>query len=278
MTATAADVDGYLAEDEVLADARARGEAAGADPVSAGTGAALALLAATTAARAVVEIGTGCGVSGLWLLRGMAAEGTLTSIDVDPELQRAARRSFLAAGHGPGRLRLINGMALEVLPRLTDGGYDLVLVDVARSGGGTRIASGAADYPGYLAEAIRLLRPGGVLVLDGVLAGGSPDGAAGTATDDLPGDGPTPAASAEPGATELSATDGAATDEIPDDGATAGPATDGSGGAGDPVTDADPAHRAAAGLREAARLVRADERLVPALLPLGDGLLVATRR
>jgi predicted O-methyltransferase YrrM len=226
MTATAADVDGYLAEDEVLADARARGLAAGADPVSAGTGAALALLAATAGARAVVEIGTGSGVSGLWLLRGMAADGTLTSIDVDPELQRAARRSFLAAGHGPGRLRLINGLALEVLPRLTDGGYDLVVVDVARSGGGARLAPGAADYPDYLAEAIRLLRPGGVLVLDGVLAAGGPDAS------DAP-----------------------------------------------PIGDGqDPARRAAAGLREAARQVREDERLVPALLPLGGGLLVATRR
>ncbi|GAA4690227.1 O-methyltransferase [Pseudonocardia yuanmonensis] len=257
MTATAADVDGYLAEDEVLADARARGRAAGAAPVSAGTGAALALLAATTAARAVVEIGTGCGVSGLWLLRGMAADGTLTSIDVDPELQRAARRSFLDAGHGPGRLRLINGLALEVLPRLTDGGYDLVLVDVARSGGGARIAAGAADYPDYLAEAIRLLRPGGILVLDGVLVGGGREVTAGTGTNGDSTGGTAPDGPAlDAGAVDAGAPDG-----------TAGPAADG-----------DPAHRAAAGLREAARLVREDERLVPALLPLGDGLLVATRR
>jgi predicted O-methyltransferase YrrM len=114
----------------------------------------LAFLAATTSARAVVEIGTGSGETGLALLRGMGAEGTLTTIDVDPELQRAARRAFLDAGNPPGRLRLINGLALEVLPRLTDGGYDLVVVH-AHDG----------DPAAYLAEALRLLRAGGVVVL-----------------------------------------------------------------------------------------------------------------
>jgi predicted O-methyltransferase YrrM len=108
----------------------------------------------------------------LWLLRGMAVDGTLTSIDVDPEHQRAARAAFTAAGHGPSRLRLINGMGLEVLPRLTDGGYDLVFVDAA-----------AADYPRYLDEAVRLLRPGGVVAMAGVLAGGVLDqGATDTGT------------------------------------------------------------------------------------------------
>lgn len=171
----AASADAYLAEDEVLARARERGEAAGARPLSPGGGAALALLAATVSARAVVEVGTGAGVSGLYLLRGMAEDGTLTSIDVDPELQRAARASFIEAGFGPARLRLINGMALDVLPRLTDGGYDLVLADAV-----------PAEYPGYLVEAVRLLRPGGVLVLEGVLDGGR---VAGDGTDDGPATG-----------------------------------------------------------------------------------------
>lgn len=158
----AAMADAYLAEDDVTAGARRLGRSAGAEPVTAACGATLSLLAAAASARAVVEIGTGAGVSGLYLLRGMAADGTLTSIDVDPELQRAARASFLAAGTGPSRLRLINGMALQVLPRLTDGGYDLIVADAV-----------PAEYPGYLAEAVRLLRPGGVLVLDGVV---DPDG------------------------------------------------------------------------------------------------------
>ncbi len=173
MTTPAAQAaEAYLAEDEALARPRATGTAAGAHPISPAGGAALAVLAATVSARAVVEIGTGAGVSGLYLMRGMATDGTLTSIDVDPELQRTARASFLAAGIGPSRLRLINGMALEVLPRLTDGGYDLVVADAV-----------PAEYPGYLAEAIRLLRPGGVLVLEGVLDGGR---VAGDAADDGP--------------------------------------------------------------------------------------------
>jgi predicted O-methyltransferase YrrM len=155
-------VESYLAEDDVLASARAGAARSGCVPVGPDAGAGLRFLAATIGARAVVEIGTGCGVSGLWLLRGMAAGGTLTSIDIDPEHQREARAVFLAAGYGPANLRLINGMALEVLPRLTDAGYDMVFVD-----------GGPADYPRYLDEAVRLLRHGGIVVFDGVLGAGA---------------------------------------------------------------------------------------------------------
>src|ERR687893_1823679 len=150
-------VESYLVEDDVLVSARADAARSGCVPVGPDAGAGLRFLAATIGARAVVEIGTGTGVSGLWLLRGMAPGGTLTSIDIDPEHQRAARGVFLAAGYGPSRLRLINGMGLEVLPRLPDGAYDMVFVDAL-----------PVEYPHHLDEAIRLLRPGGVVVLDDV--------------------------------------------------------------------------------------------------------------
>ena len=161
-------VDSYVAEDDVMADARSAANVLGCVPVSPGVGSALRFLASAVVARAVVEIGTGTGLSGLWLLRGMRPDGVLTSIDVDPEHQRIARAAFVASGHGPSRLRLINGMGLEVLPRLTDGGYDLVLVDASPT-----------DHPRYLDEALRLLRPGGVLALHGVLGAGvlDPDAA-----------------------------------------------------------------------------------------------------
>jgi predicted O-methyltransferase YrrM len=158
---TAELVDSYVAEDDVMADARSAANVLGCVPVSPGVGSALRFLASAVAARAVVEIGTGTGLSGLWLLRGMRPDGVLTSIDVDPEHQRIARAAFVSSGHGPSRLRLINGMGLEVLPRLTDGGYDLVLVDTS-----------PADHPRYLEEALRLLRPGGVVAMHGVLGAG----------------------------------------------------------------------------------------------------------
>ncbi len=112
----------FAVEDEVLASARRRGEELGATPVAPSVGATLRSLAAATAARAVVEIGTGAGVSGLWLLGGMPADGVLTTIDVDAEHQRAAREAYGAAGFPHQRTRVIQGRALDVLDRMTDGG------------------------------------------------------------------------------------------------------------------------------------------------------------
>ncbi|GII56974.1 O-methyltransferase [Planotetraspora thailandica] len=142
----------FVPEDDILREARRRGVEVGATPLLPGCGAALCFLATVANARSVVEIGTGCGVSGLWLLRGMRQDGTLTSVDVDPELQRMARQTFAEAGYAGSRTRLIGGRALDVLPRLADGGYDLVFFDAAKQ-----------EYLEYLTESIRLLRPGGVV-------------------------------------------------------------------------------------------------------------------
>jgi predicted O-methyltransferase YrrM len=119
------------------------------------------LIAAAGAARAVVEIGTGTGVSGLWLLRGMRADGVLTTIDVEAEHQRVARRVFAAAGLAQSRTRIITGRARDVLPRLADGVYDLVFVHHDR-----------LEYASAVVAAARLLRPGGLLVLGDAWGGG----------------------------------------------------------------------------------------------------------
>ncbi|SHJ01278.1 Predicted O-methyltransferase YrrM [Nocardiopsis flavescens] len=152
--------------DESLADAYDAAAGSPAPPVDPAAGAALRFLAASIGARSVVEIGTGYGASGLWLLRGMARDGILTTMDSDAVHLDHTRALFARAGFGAGRARLIRGTAAEVLPRLTDGGYDLVFVDAERR-----------SYPEFLDEALRLLRPGGMVVLHGVLAGpGGPDG------------------------------------------------------------------------------------------------------
>ena len=126
--------------------------------MSALTGSVLRFLAAAISAKAVVEIGTGCGTSGLWLLRGMRPGSVLTTVDLEPEHHRLARSVFVAAGFGAGRYRLITGRALEVLPRLADSAYDLVFCDADKR-----------EYLEYLAAALRLLRPGGIVAFDNAL-------------------------------------------------------------------------------------------------------------
>jgi predicted O-methyltransferase YrrM len=154
----------YVPEDEPLLTARAfAAELGGTEPVSPPVGATLRFLACAVGARTVVEIGTGCGSSGIWLLRGMRTGGTLTSVDIEPEYQRMARKAFTAAGFAQSQGRLILGRALDVLPRLSDGAYDMVHCD-----------ADVRDYPDYLIAAMRLLRPGGVVAFNNPLA--VPDG------------------------------------------------------------------------------------------------------
>lgn len=155
-------MEDFLTEDEPLQLARRNAiEVGGASPVGPATGSALRFLAAAIGAKAVVEIGTGCGVSGIWLLRGMHPDAVLTSVDVEPEHQRLARQAFADAGFRGNRYRLIGGRALDVLPRLTDGGYDMVCCDADKQ-----------EYPDYLTAALRLLRPGGIVTFDNALWGG----------------------------------------------------------------------------------------------------------
>jgi predicted O-methyltransferase YrrM len=198
-------VQSFVTEDAAVTTARERGQELGCSPIGPGGGAVLRFLASALAARAVVEVGTGAGTSGLCLLRGMAPDGVLTSIDVEPEHQRAARQAFTEAGFPPSRYRLIMGQALDVLPRLTDRGYDLVFVDAAKP-----------EYPRYLEAGVRLLRTGGVIAFDNALW---------------------------------------------------------SGRVADPACR-DPSSLA---LREVGAIVREDETLMPLMLPLGDGLLLALR-
>lgn len=150
--------EGFVPEDEPLLTAREAAAEFGCTPILPGSGALLMVLARIVDARAIAEVGTGVGVSSLYLVRGMNPLGSLTTIDIEPEHHRVARATLKAAGIDAERVRLITGAALTVLPRLTDGGYDLVFVDAVK-----------AEYPVYVEHAVRMLRPGGVLALDNAL-------------------------------------------------------------------------------------------------------------
>jgi predicted O-methyltransferase YrrM len=147
-------------EDDALRHARERAAAGGMPPVSADTGAFLRVAARWSGAQAAVEIGSGAGYSGIWLARGLSPKATLTTIEVDPEHQRLAKASYEEAGVS-NRIRAILGRALDVLPRLSDGGYDLAFIDARKD-----------EYPKYLEHALRLVRPGGIILADNVLWSG----------------------------------------------------------------------------------------------------------
>ena len=200
-----AHAEGSISEDSILASARERAVDLGAGAVTPAVGALLSLLTKLSGGKAVAEVGTGVGVSGLWLLSGMSDDGVLTTIDIEPEHQRLAKAAFAEAGIGPSRTRLIGGRAQDVLTRLADESYDLVFID-----------ADPLDQPDYVVQGVRLLRSGGVIVVNRAALGGR---------------------------------------------------------AGDPsARDAE-----VAAVREAARLIAEDERLAPALVPLGDGVLAAVR-
>jgi predicted O-methyltransferase YrrM len=197
--------ESFVDEGDALANARMRAAQLNCVPIGPGGGATLRVLAAAVSAKTVVEVGTGAGVSGLWLLDGMRSDGILTTVDIEAEHQRAAKEAFNEAAIAPSRYRLINGSAVEVLPRLTDGAYDMVFIDADKTA-----------YSVYHDQAVRLLRRGGVLAYDNMLWH-------------------------------------------------------------DRIADASARDTETASLREFGRLVR-DDRLTAALLPVGDGLLVAVKR
>jgi predicted O-methyltransferase YrrM len=196
----------FIDESDQAAEAREKARQLGVAPIGRGSASVLTFLARVVQAKAVVEVGTGSGVSGLALFAGMQPDGVLTSVDIEAEHQQAARAAFLAVGIPTQRFRLIAGPALSVLPRLSDGGYDMVFVDADKG-----------EYAEYVEQGLRLLRHGGVLAVDNAL------------WHDRTADG----------------------SNI------------------DSETEA---------IRNALNAVRDNEDLVPSLLPVGDGLLVAVKR
>ncbi|WP_105565410.1 O-methyltransferase [Microbacterium halophytorum] len=149
-----------VVEPDHIARARQHARELGANPVSTVVGAQLAFVTASAASKSIIEIGTGAGVSGLWLLHG-APGATLTTIDNEPEHLGAAREAFQAARVPSARVRWITGRSGDVLPRMNEAAYDIVLVD-----------GGSENMLADVEHGLRLARPGGVVLVPRVLAGG----------------------------------------------------------------------------------------------------------
>ena len=164
-------VDGYIAEHLLPADAAL--DAAVADSVAAGLppisvtpnqGKLLQLLARMQGARSILELGTLGGYSTIWLARALPAGGRLITLEAEPRYAEVAQANIARAGLSE-LVELRVGPALQTLPELHAEGagpFDLIFIDADKQ-----------NYPGYFEWALRLSRPGTLIVGDNVVRDGA---------------------------------------------------------------------------------------------------------
>lgn len=155
-----AKIDHFAAEPAVLTAARSIALELGAPAISPGVGNLLRTLVTASSAKHIIDVGTGVGVSAGWLALGLSDAGTITSIDLEAEYQQTAKELLAELELVAPKLRLLAGRANQVLPKLTDAGYEFIFVDISQF-----------DAAALLADAQRLLKTGGFLVVNGALAG-----------------------------------------------------------------------------------------------------------
>jgi predicted O-methyltransferase YrrM len=164
---TPQDVDAFLdstlvGDDPALSAALRDSDAAGLPhiAVSFQQGKFLSLLAGAIQARRILEIGTLGGFSTIWLARGAGPQGRVVTLEYEPKHAEVARANLERAGVGD-RVEIKVGAALHTLPTVTDGPFDLVFIDADKD-----------NYVAYLEWAIRLARPGAIIVADNVIRDG----------------------------------------------------------------------------------------------------------
>lgn len=163
-------VDAYfesmlVPRDPDLESALAASEAAGLPPhsVSASQGKLLMLLAQLVGAKRILEIGTLGGYSTIWLARALPEDGHLTTLEADPHHTEVARENIARAGFA-ARVDVRLGPAIETLPILADeisAPFDFIFIDADKP-----------SNPVYFKWALRLSKPGGVILIDNVVRDG----------------------------------------------------------------------------------------------------------
>ena len=155
--------ESFVPEDAVLTAARSRALEIGVEPVSPATGAVLRLARRYGPSTHRGRDRNRHRRQRLYLLRGLRPTGCSRASTPKPRPSGWHGRHSTQTAVPTSRARLINGRALDVLPRLTDGAYDIVFC-----------ASDRREYPDFLPQVIRLVRPGGVIVFDGAANASDP--------------------------------------------------------------------------------------------------------
>ena len=152
--------ESFAHEDYFMQQARRNGQEISASDPTPAVGKFLKFSVNLLKAKSVVEIGTGSGVGGLWLLSGMTSDAVLTTIDSEREHSKIAKTIFDEADIAPTRYRIITGKLIEVIGKLADNSYDLIVIRPA------------LDLFDMVHESYRLLKSGGLLIIDQALSGG----------------------------------------------------------------------------------------------------------
>jgi predicted O-methyltransferase YrrM len=150
----------YIPETEIMQRARQRGIEIGTYETTPAVGSLLRYITHLVGASSIVEVGTGSGVSGLWIIPSMIEKGLFTSIDDEVENARLAKQAFDEAGISSSKYRLITGNSTEIVGKLADSLYDIFILRKSR------------DIFENIENAHRSLRPGGVIIIDRALMGG----------------------------------------------------------------------------------------------------------
>ena len=152
--------ESFAHEDYFMQQARRNGQEISASDPTPAVGKFLKFSVNLLNAKSVVEIGTGSGVGGLWLLSGMPSDAVLTTIHSEGAHSKIAKTIFDEADIAPTRYRIITGKLIEVIGKLADNSYDLIVIRPA------------LDLFDMVHESYRLLKSGGLLVIDQALSGG----------------------------------------------------------------------------------------------------------
>jgi len=155
--------DLFLPHDDALDGALQRAHAAGLRSIQVPpeVGRLLGILARAAGAKRILEIGTLGGYSAIHLARALPEEGRLITLELDSRHAEVARENLAAAGLA-ARVEVRLGPALDLLPSLAaDNPFDLAFIDADKE-----------SYPAYLDWCLRLVRPGGLIVVDNVLRRG----------------------------------------------------------------------------------------------------------